>query len=363
MKHTTLPPPLRKASAPGVGRDSNIELLRLVAMMMVTAGHIIIHGFFSTDSLLCGAGELTWLTAWGSVAHSLCYMGVNLFLLITGWYGLRFRTRRLAALWLTMAYYAAIHQAYAVATGAVPPGLGAAKDVVLVVSQFANAHWWFMRCYVLFMLLAPMIRLDHLTLNGLGRVTLLAAVANLYFGYYHNAYSDGYCVGHFVFMYVVGAFLRRLMSEMHVSTRTLLLLFAATWLPYAALCLADHLTALPHWNAMAYNNPLLVAASAAAFLLFTRLTFRSRLVNRLAASALAIYLLQDLRLFRQGCDALGSTALFHGSATAMLATVAALTLAFAALAITADQLRLRIAAVFLRLYDRLATAGSINDKR
>ena len=68
-----------------VGRDSQTELLRIVAMVMI----LILHANF----LGVGAPEHTDFLedaprAWGQmVLESLCIVAVDVFVLISGWYG------------------------------------------------------------------------------------------------------------------------------------------------------------------------------------------------------------------------------------------------------------------------------------
>ena len=77
-----------------VGRDSQTELLRIVAMVMI----LILHANF----LGVGAPEHADFLedaprAWGQmVLESLCIVAVDVFVLISSWYGIRFRKRRLA---------------------------------------------------------------------------------------------------------------------------------------------------------------------------------------------------------------------------------------------------------------------------
>ena len=76
-------------------RDSQIELLRIIAMVMM----LILHANFlgarapeHTDFLVNAP------RAWEQmILEALCIVAVDTFVLISGWYGIQFKKRRLAA--------------------------------------------------------------------------------------------------------------------------------------------------------------------------------------------------------------------------------------------------------------------------
>ena len=61
-------------------RDSNLELLRIVAMSMIVIYHIFVHGISPVY-----VGSHSILTVW----YVPFIFGVNLFILISGYYGIR----------------------------------------------------------------------------------------------------------------------------------------------------------------------------------------------------------------------------------------------------------------------------------
>lgn len=65
-------------------RNSNIEILRLIAMLLITAHHFALWGFFSQASF----AEITVNAYWLQILESLGKIGVFLFMLITGYFSL-----------------------------------------------------------------------------------------------------------------------------------------------------------------------------------------------------------------------------------------------------------------------------------
>lgn len=77
-------------------RESNFELLRIVAILFITMHHLLINGID-----LCGYNCNFVLNLNSSIAvilNSLIVGGVNLFLLISGWYGIKTITKGIVRL-------------------------------------------------------------------------------------------------------------------------------------------------------------------------------------------------------------------------------------------------------------------------
>ena len=69
----------QKSCQNNLGRDSNIELLRLVCMLFILLHHFIVHGseFVTAPSV--------WLT----IMNSFLVIAVDCFVLISGYFGIK----------------------------------------------------------------------------------------------------------------------------------------------------------------------------------------------------------------------------------------------------------------------------------
>ncbi len=70
-------------------RQSNIELLRIVAILFVICHHIIVHGLKIYDMPI---EAYPWLY---SFVNCICYVGVNVFILISGYFSIKFSWKKL----------------------------------------------------------------------------------------------------------------------------------------------------------------------------------------------------------------------------------------------------------------------------
>ena len=77
-------------------RESNFELLRIISMIMVLAIHA---NFFSTGELSIEDTQNYFIQSiLRCFSHSLCVGAVNTFVLISGYFGIRYKNRGLANL-------------------------------------------------------------------------------------------------------------------------------------------------------------------------------------------------------------------------------------------------------------------------
>lgn len=72
-------------------RDSNIESLRLVCMMLIVVHHRLVYGLYDVPFVLEGQGDCSSLSGSAIILNSFCYIGVNVFILISGYYGIKFK--------------------------------------------------------------------------------------------------------------------------------------------------------------------------------------------------------------------------------------------------------------------------------
>lgn len=127
-------------------RASGIELCRVLAMLVIVAGHFIWQsglGPFHADS--------AWVQFFGSGAR----WGVNLFLVIGCWFMVDsgFKAERLARLYLTVLFYTVPLTVLGVVFGN-----PAAKDVARGFLPFLGRPLWFVSAYLSLALVAPWLK-------------------------------------------------------------------------------------------------------------------------------------------------------------------------------------------------------------
>ena len=288
-----------QTSSHAVVRDSQIELLRIVSMVMI----LILHANF----LGVGAPDRTDFLVnaprtWAQMAiESFSIVAVDVFVLISGWYGIQFKKRRLAAFLFQIWFFTFV--LYFVSLyfdPELPPTPRFAAHLMIM------DPYWFARSYLLLYLLSPVLNkvIEYLHYRcakwnegtPLLVVIVLYALVQSIFGWYGSSPlwgTEGNSVFTFIFIYFVGRWLR---LYGHRITHLPHWVYALT---YFILCLLIAFlggTAILHNNVDAcffwYKNtslPVIVAAIS-LFFFFQRFSFRSSRINKLAASCFAVYL-------------------------------------------------------------------------
>ena len=270
-------------------RDSNIELLRLLSQWMIVLYHILAFLVFYRQKDVSEIYRALWLPL---------HVGVPIFILISGYFRIKFKVKGIIRLLSVMFIYT------------VPIGLlechwegsggGKIVETLLFVS---NTPFWFMRTYMCLYLLSPLLNFlldqsDFLNLSGnkIKFVALLGIVA-IYFGLTHfdDSLNSGKNVVNFSLIYILGAYLHKYKPTFErIGTSKLVVLLLGINITQLSLYLlfADSLIGRAfHYVCFMYCSPLLIFNAILIFLIFSRIVFKSKLVNYLSASSISIYLI------------------------------------------------------------------------
>lgn len=330
-------------------RNSNVELLRLLCMWFILVHHFITHAIFGMEMVIYGGGELSSTSSIAILLNAFCYVGVNCFLLISGYFGLRFRWRNLLNFYLILVFYSIITLIFEYVMSGEFQGLKYYIDQAFTARGFSR--WWFMERYIIFFLLAPIVNVDGWNKQQYRKILVLLTIVNIFLAYWMKRYSNGFSVAQFLYMYVIGGYIRRFVDVQRIKGLWLFAIYCASSLLFGGFSLLRHYCVIPHWNAEAYNNPLLVISAIALFCFVLRFNFHSKVVNWLASSALAIYLIQYMPFMRRLVQWSEQWLSPKESLPDLLLVLLCSSLLFMVAALAIDQLRKLLVRPIMSLYD------------
>lgn len=156
------------------------------------------------------------------------------------------------------------------------------------------------------MLLSPFINKAMLALSKMEYNRLLiilfvtfSVLPTLFVSYYYTILTDGgKCLTYILFLYIIGRYLSLFYSEKKISKSLCLLSFLS--LTILIVMLNVTISYVFHKECRIFSmdcSPLVLFSSLCVFFFFKGLALKSRLVNSIAASVLAVYLLDNLRLY------------------------------------------------------------------
>ena len=261
-----------------------------MAMSMIVVHHFVVHGS-TYDYKVSGLG----------LQNSFIYYGVNLFILISGYYGIRVRWKSFLLLLVTVMFFIVVDTVCDRSLTWMENGNVDLSDLlILCVEMFRPfTRWWFISCYVMLYMFAPLVNigLQSSTSRQLRVIVAMAFCYNVYAALsYDYASSYGRMLPQFVMLYIIGYWIKVEKPFKSVPVAWLIVIVVASSLLNGCL-----LQLLPEPYRVKYSviysvhyaNVLCLVGSVAIFLIFTRFSFRSRFVNSVAGASLGCYLLQD----------------------------------------------------------------------
>lgn len=286
-------------------RNSNLELMRILCMLLIVFHHCGGHGFESIDRVYSFNKYFT------EAASMLGSAGVMGFVLISGYFVSASGTdlKRLLKLWGQIWFYSALCLVLflTVLTPAEPLG---AADIIKSLLPVTYSCYWFATSYIVLMLLSPFL---NSFIASVGRETLLRLIVLLVllWSVLATLFAADYgynIMGWFVAMYLISGYIRRYyVPGRHAAGRHLVLALLA----YLLLLLSDILINL----AGKYTGSGALLANSAIFAkqnsifdfmvalelflhFLNREPFYSRTVNITASACFGVYLIHDNFIFR-----------------------------------------------------------------
>lgn len=272
-------------------RDSQFELLRIVAMFFVVTGHLIVKGADTVGLLTPYSVGKDGVA--GVIIYSGVVGGVNLFVMITGWYGVKRVLSGFVRLFVDCLVFGAVSYLFLMVLS--PVTAFNVKHMILSMMFTSN---WFVVSYMMLLLVTPIIEksLEGTRTKQQGYWLLYLTVFNLYFGYWLGKVNDnGYNVVQFVWLYYVSRYLRMTTGSklnQYLCRNGLLVYVIGTLLlalVFIGASYIGHTLDTMRW--FSYNNPLLMVSCIGLFAWFSHLTVTSRMINMIATGMFGVFLL------------------------------------------------------------------------
>lgn len=262
-------------------RNSTFELLRIIAIIFIMIHHVVVFGLggCNYDTSTHCEGTNPWVN---DILNSLCIIGVNLFILITGWFGVKSVVRSLYRL---LPVYACV--------------------VLFVMMQRQNVSrdtwsmtgWWYVPHYCMLVLCSPLIEssIRGITSRKFTWYMTLLTIVTFLFGYHWKYMNvDGYNFLNFIYLYYLARYLK--LQKEKTYAKYLFKNGLSIWIGCSILLGVFHT-----WRILGgyvydsnsyfgYNNPLVVLSSIGFFCWFSTMNFKNKIVNFIAGGTFAVYL-------------------------------------------------------------------------
>lgn len=275
-------------------RLSNIEMLRIIAMFFILIRHANFYAL-GMPTIVEAHAHLAQ-TAFMSFLEIFSGVGVNVFVLISGYFGIRATTKGISKFIFQCLFYSCgIYLLFL--------SLGIINISVLGLSEcfYLRKINWFPKAYLCLYILAPVLNsfVENSSEKQLRTVLIGYFIFQTIFGCISDAtyfLSLGYSTMSFIGLYLLARYVRLYPNKLFrfsksedfliYFTTSLILSLIGVW------AITNGLLEV-FYRLNAYSNPLVIISSIYLLLCFSKIKMQSRFVNKIAMSCFAVYLLHS----------------------------------------------------------------------
>lgn len=267
-------------------RQSNIELLRIISIFFVLIGHagIALGGLLPERADLAG-NSLQSLAV--LVLNAMSVGGVNIFVLISGWFGIRASRRGLGKFLFQVAFLLWGIYAMFLAIGLAPISVDNIKASLGIYEGY-----WFVMAYLGLYILSPVLNafVEKATKRQLGLLLILFYLFQIHYCWIWSMvnYFGGYSIVFFCGLYLTARYVR-LYPILPLQRHPWSVYLAMVMLLVVLSAVGIYITGKPI-KMLRYDCPLVIIASVAIVVGFSKLTIQKRWINALATSCFAVYI-------------------------------------------------------------------------
>lgn len=265
------------------GRNSSMELFRILCLFLIFWMHGA--GSFSGD------GINAWLAI---AADCIGNIGVSCFILISGYYGIKWDGKKMIKLDLMLIFYCWSGLALQFVWGTAPGG----EEILSYLFPVIGKRSWYFTCYFALAALSPFLnetveKLGERRLKELLAVMLFVFSGITTFFFFDITGDGGKGIVQMVMLYLTGRYLRIAGVAGRYRRGKLVAAFAALTSLNFALNAALYVVTGTVQNRFARDNTLFMIGEAVlAFLIFADMKSENRFVNQVAAYVPAIFIME-----------------------------------------------------------------------
>lgn len=278
-------------------RLSNFELLRILAMFGITIHHFCVHGNFVLPSLY------HFNTILIQVCASFGKLGVNLFILITGYFMIKsnFKIKSFLKLFFEVLFYSLsiliVFKIFHIDT---------------IIDWHINTYlypigggaYWFFTTYMVLYILSPFINILLKNLDKYKHFFLIVLLITLWSILPNLIANVDYCfsaLGWFITLYIIAAYIRLYPQKIFDNQKQNILIVCASFLIVVLFFfIADFrhkYPLIPFISTM--NSIVMLVASVSILLCFKNWKIKyNKGINWVAASVFSVYLISDNNFVR-----------------------------------------------------------------
>lgn len=265
-------------------RESNIELCRIIAMLLVLLLHT---NYFSLGGVELNDIRVAPFDSFLKVlSEQLCIICVNVFVLITGWFGIRATIKGAVSLLFQVFFYHILICCLFIFWGET-------VSLKIIIKGFYFGYpYWFVIAYLILYAISPILNafIESATPQMFASVLISFFLVEFTYGWATDvaAFHEGYTAISFIGLYLLARFIRMYLLKLKTISVCVnfILYFTFSIVPVGLFFITGH-----KFNMIAYSSPFVILSSVFFFLAFIRMKISSNVINYFACSVLSIYII------------------------------------------------------------------------
>ena len=298
-----------KKKESGIRRNYNLDLLRIISMLMIITVHYCTHGYYiRTAGSIGSKSPMLWQI------YSLCYCAVNIYVLISGYFLCKseFKWKKVLKLIIEVLFYSIIigiifflFHLY---------DFNSLRDFLRVIFPIMSNTYWFISIYLVLYIASPYLNkfIKLLDKKEYQKFIIINAIIfllcnNLIPGTNLIDTTRGYGLLWFIFLYFVSAYIRLYDLPKIRNIYYLILYFVFSYITYISRFISiKYLSSIDIFREtkdilFSYNSITMFLSALCLFLFFKNIDIKPRmpgLIEKLSIATFGVYLIHDNFLLR-----------------------------------------------------------------
>ena len=274
-------------------RESNFELLRIIAMFMILILHadFIALGVPGKEDFL--SSPITSIIK--ILLEELCIVAVNVFVLLSGWFRIKPSVKGFCKFVYQCLFFSVGIFLFMFMSGRAEFSL---REVAGCFFWTQADSYWFITSYICLYLFAPVLNIfiDNVDRSTYIKVLIAFFIFQTLYAFLGGGadfFMKGYSAMSFIGLYLLASFVRKFINSSVYSKSVYFIGYISISLISTAIfvfCIFTDFSFISD-RFLAYSNPLVIFSSLCLLLFFSKLSFNNRFINSLSVSVFAVYLL------------------------------------------------------------------------
>lgn len=285
-------------------RDSNMELLRIISMLLV----LIVHANFRALPLptVEEANTEVLSTLLRFFTESFSIICVNSFVILSGWYGINFKIKKISELLFQVLFFSLF--SFSIYLFFVPSAKIGIKEVATLL-MLNSSDYWFVKSYVGLYILSPLLNsfVKSATQKQFKTFLISFYIFQLVYAWMSPNgaiyFAQGYSAFSFIGLYMLARYIRLYPVKIWILNKFFDLFIYAFFVIFTTfivfLLRKYDFPGVGHFYL--YTSPFVIIASIHFVLFFSKFSISNKVINWFSASCFAVYLLHSNPLLASPC--------------------------------------------------------------